>query len=140
MVQTLLGFDFGVRRIGIAVGQTVTGQARALAVVHCRQHGKPDWSGIDALIREWRPEALVVGRPSHADGSDNPVSKASDRFATALAERYGLATHRIDERLSSHEAEQRLHELGSRERQKPGAIDMMAACVILETWLADPPA
>ncbi|MCK8516638.1 Holliday junction resolvase RuvX [Methylonatrum kenyense] len=139
-VETLLGFDFGVRRIGVAVGQTLTGKARPLAVVHCLDRGQPDWSAIDTLIRQWRPQALVVGRPSHADGSDNPTSVASDRFSDRLAERYQLATHRVDERLSSHEAGQRLQELGTRERQKPGAVDMMAACVILETWLAEPSA
>lgn len=138
--QTLLGFDFGVRRIGVAVGQTLTGQARPLAVVQCPRRGEPDWRQIDMLVREWQPQALVVGRPSHADGSDNQTSVASDSFADTLGARYALPIHRADERLSSHEAEQRLHELSPRKRQKPGAIDMMAACVILETWLADLPA
>ncbi len=138
--QTLLGFDFGVRRIGVAVGQTITASARPLTTLNCPQRGVPDWAALDRLLREWQPQALVVGRPTHADGSDNSTTVASDAFARALGDRYRLSVHRVDERLSSHEAETRLAQQGTRARQKKGAIDMMAACIILETWLADPAA
>ncbi len=137
--STLLGFDYGRRRIGVAVGETITGGARPLETLNCPSEGKPDWAGIERLLGEWRPDAVVVGRPEHADGSANAVTRGAERFARQLEGRYGLTVHLVDERLSSREAEQRLTERGHRPppRGGDGALDKMAACVILETWLAD---
>jgi len=142
MNHTLLGFDYGRQRIGVAVGQTITGQARPLETLRCPNAGQPDWPGVERLIREWMPAAVVVGRPGHADGSDSPVTAAADRFSRQLEGRFGLTVHRVDERLSSVEAERRLAAAGNRRggksiRAGKEAVDMMAACVILETWLAD---
>ncbi|SEO92916.1 Holliday junction resolvase RuvX [Aquisalimonas asiatica] len=137
---TLLGFDYGRRRIGVAVGETITGAARPLVTLDCPTEGRPDWERIEALIREWQPTAVVVGRPEHADGTGNAVTQGAERFARQLQGRFGLTVHLVDERLSSRAAEERLAETGKRRRHGRGpdpAVDSMAACIILETWLAD---
>lgn len=137
---TLLGFDYGRRRIGIAVGETITGAARPLTTLDCPAEGRPDWDRIERLISEWQPAAVVVGRPEHADGTSNAVTRGAERFARQLQGRFGLTVHLVDERLSSRAAEERLAETGRRRNRGRGpdpAIDMMAACIILETWLAD---
>lgn len=130
-MHTLLGFDFGKQRIGIAVGQGVTGTATALRSVTSR-NGKPDWEVISALVDEWRPEALVVGLPLHADGSDSDMTTAARKFARQLEARYRLPVHSMDERLSSHAARQL--QLDNRSSTKAG-IDAVAAMIILQNWL-----
>ena len=136
--STLLGFDYGRRRIGVAVGETVTGGARPLETLNCPADGKPDWQGIARLIREWRPDTVVVGRPEQADGTPNQVTASAERFARQIEGRFGLTVHLVDERLSSREAEARLSDRGHHRSRGPDpAIDMMAACIILETWLAE---
>lgn len=134
---TLLGFDYGRRRIGVAAGQTVTGNARPLETLRCPDDGRPDWGGVERLMQEWKPDAVVVGRPCHADGSENPVTRAAERFARQLRERFGVTVHMVDERLSSMEAEQRLKASGGKKaRHSKESVDMMAASIILETWLS----
>lgn len=120
---TALGLDFGERRIGVAVGQSVTGTARALTTLASRDR-RPDWETLGALIGEWRPERLVVGMPVHADDSDHSLKARIERFCRQLEGRFGIPVATIDERLSSHEAAERA-----------GAdLDAEAARVILETW------
>ncbi len=133
---TLLGFDYGLRRIGVAVGQRLTATATALTTLTARD-GQPDWAQIGALLAEWQPDALVVGRPCHADGTDSALSEATDRFARRLHGRFGLQVYRMDERLSSQRAEQHLLEerrRGGRRRDKAD-IDRIAAQIILQDWL-----
>lgn len=129
-MQTFLGFDFGVKRIGIAVGQRVTGTASALCTVNARDNA-PDWEQIGALITEWRPHALVVGLPMHADGTDSAVTRAARRFAQQLEGRYRLPVHMIDERHSSQAAAELLAE----EQDSKTGLDAMAARIILQDWL-----
>ncbi|MEW5839048.1 MAG: Holliday junction resolvase RuvX [Pseudomonadota bacterium] len=126
-----LGFDFGERRIGVAVGQSITGQARPLAVLPTRQRGQPDWAAIERIVQEWSPAGVVVGVPRRDDGSDYPLTAQAERFARQLHGRYHLRTETADERLSSYEASARL---GFGKQQ--GALDAAAAAVILETWFA----
>lgn len=127
----ILGFDYGTKRIGIAVGQTLTGHASPLATVSARD-GKPDWPAISRLIAEWRPAALVVGLPTHMDGGEHELTARARRFGNQLAGRYNLPVHTVDERLTSHEAEQMLKEAGRSARQ---GVDPVAAQLILQTWL-----
>jgi len=131
-LQTLLGFDFGLQRIGIAVGQIISGTASALCTLTAR-NGKPDWESITALIENWRPDALVVGLPLYADGSDSSMTTAARTFAQQLEERYRLPVYTMDERLSSHAATEL-----ARTRKSAGkkGIDAIAAGIILENWLA----
>jgi putative holliday junction resolvase len=132
MSGTLLGFDYGLRRIGVAVGQTVTGTANPLTTLRAR-NGVPDWDAVRALVEEWRPVAAVVGVPRHADGSDNALTPRATRFARQLEGRFGLSVHQVDERLSSHAAGQALEREGRRHTAED--IDSMAAARILEDWL-----
>jgi putative Holliday junction resolvase len=124
ILLTLLGFDFGLQRIGVAVGQQLTGTAMALATVRSR-NGKPDWDMISELIKTWRPDALVVGLPLHADGSESGFTRNVKRFIRQLEDRFKLPVHLMDERLSSHAAAQREGE-GSHALTTKG-IDAVAA-------------
>jgi putative Holliday junction resolvase len=132
---TLLGFDFGLARIGVAVGQTVSLTASPLCVVRS-QHGKPDWDHIARLVEEWKPKALVLGLPVHMDGTPQPLTKAAKRFGDRLAGRYGLPVFFADERLSSQEASQRV--IANKKGQKSAPIDHHAAQIILQNWLESP--
>lgn len=137
-IQTYLGFDYGWRRLGIAVGEQLTGGARPLTTLVCRQ-GQPEWQALAGLIEAWRPAALVVGIPRHADGSASKTTARAIAFAKELERRWGLPTHQVDERLSSHEARARLQAKGRRLPGAPGKalIDRLAAQIILETWLSE---
>lgn len=131
--RTFLGFDYGLARIGVAVGQSITAGTRGLRIVTARD-GEPDWDTITQLIQSWEPDALVVGVPLHMDGAEQPITEAARRFARRLQGRYRLAVHQVDERLSSDEAQHRLAAQGIRGRGAKDHIDAAAACVILETW------
>lgn len=137
--RVTLGFDFGLRRIGVAVGSHATGAAAPAGSAACRD-GRPDWQAIDAIISEWRPSLLVVGLPYNTDGSDSEMSRAARRFGKRLARRSGLPVEFVDERLSSREAAARLREQrrrGERGRIRREHIDQLAAAIILQTWLDD---
>ncbi|HRD49666.1 MAG: Holliday junction resolvase RuvX [Candidatus Competibacter sp.] len=130
-----LGFDFGRARIGVAVGEAVTGSARPLRTLPTRQQ-RPDWDVIARLIAEWRPDLLVIGVPRHADDSANAMTAAALRFSRQLHGRFNLPVATIDERLSSWEAEQRYFATApaGRRRDHDPALDAQAAAVILESW------
>ena len=134
--ETILAFDFGLRRIGVAVGQQVTATASPLETVPNDEEG-PDWQRIDTLIREWRPARLIVGLPGHADGSASEIGNAARRFAGALA-RFGVPVEFVDERYSSVEAQALLagqRERGQRGRVSKAEVDAAAATLIAERWL-----
>ncbi len=137
---TVLGFDVGARRIGVAVGSAFGTGARALAVVDVHADG-PDWKAIDRLRSEWRPDGLVVGDPMTLDGGDQPIRKRAQAFARELKERYRLPVVMVDERSSSVEAAQRFAQdraEGRKRRRDAAALDAVAAAVIIERWLAAP--
>lgn len=136
--QIYLGFDYGWRRLGIAVGERLTDSARPLTTLACRQ-GQPDWEALAHLIEAWRPAALVVGIPRHADNSASKTTVRAVAFAHEMERRWALPTHQVDERLSSHEARMRLQATGRRLRGASGKalVDRLAAQIILETWLSE---
>lgn len=134
-IGTILGFDYGQQRIGVAVGQTLISTARPLRILTSQQQC-PDWQSISALIQEWQPNALVVGLPLHADGSEGEIARAARRFSQQLAGRYGLPVYTIEETLSSVDAEHRQRE-HCRRKQRHARVDAVAAQIILETWLAE---
>src|SRR5215469_4205439 len=105
-VSTVLGFDYGARRIGVAVGNALTGTARALEVIANGAQG-PDWSRVDALVREWRPHLFLVGLPLTMEGEEQKNSVAARAFAAQIGERHRVPAQLVDERLSSREAAQR---------------------------------
>jgi putative Holliday junction resolvase len=137
--QVLLAFDFGLRRIGIASGDTLSRRAAPLCAVVVGTAGV-DWSAIDRLLLQYLPDALIVGRPCHADGSPARMSAAADGFAEQLAVRSGRRVYRTDEFASSLEASERLrdqrHSGQRRRRVQRSDIDSTAAAIILERWLA----
>lgn len=135
--MTLLGFDFGSRKIGVAVGQMVTRSATPLTTLRYRKQ-QPDWAGIASLIVAWQPAALVVGLPFNMDDTEVDWSPRVRRFARQLQGRHGLAVHLIDERLTSVEARRQLAErpFGYRSPTRE-AVDALAAALILETWLCE---
>ncbi len=135
--RTALGFDYGERRIGVAVGQTVTHTASPLTTLAARD-GQPDWAALKRLVDDWRPDVLVVGRPTTADGAPHALAEPIARFARRLEGRFGLEVEFVDERLSSHAAEEFARD-GRRGGDARG-IDALAAALILETWLAPTPA
>lgn len=137
---TLLAFDFGHRRIGVAVGQTLTGTANALRVVSVS--GKPDWQTISEIISEWKPVGLVVGLPLAADGGDTELSEDARRFGRRLEGRFAIPVWFEDERLTSFGAEERFVDArarGSMRRKDAALKDALAAQIILENWLRSAP-
>lgn len=138
---TWLAFDFGLRRIGVAVGQTATRTASPLAVV---RHGsrEPDWVHLRQLLDEWKPVGLVVGLPLGPDGDPTPMSGRARAFGDTLGAESGLPVAWSDERLSSRAAEQRFaanRAAGSARRKDAAQLDAMAAAIILENWLQSLP-
>lgn len=137
---TVLGFDVGARRIGIAVGSAFGHGARALAVVDVHANG-PDWAMIDRLRKEWRPDGIIVGDPMTLEGGDQPIRQRAHAFARELHARYRLPVVLVDERSSSIEAAQRFasdRAEGRKRRRDADALDAVAAAVIIERWLASP--
>lgn len=137
----VIGFDYGTRRIGIAVGNRITRSARPLSIVANRD-GEPNWTALDVLVAEWRPGAFVVGLPLTLDGQEQTISRAARLFATTLEQRYGLVVHLVDERLSSVEASRRFAARradGTARRKHAAGLDAVAAEVITETWLTHSP-
>jgi putative Holliday junction resolvase len=132
----ILGFDFGMKRIGIAVGQTVTQTARALITIQAKQ-GTPDWATLDKLINNWQPDALVVGIPLNMDGSEQLLTQAAQQFANTLHERFKIPVYGIDERLSTKDARERLFTEGGYKALQHGQVDSMAAQLILQNWLSN---
>jgi len=135
--RTLLGFDYGKRRIGVAVGQEVTATASPLETVSASE-GKPDWAAITRLINDWRADALVVGLPLNMDDSEQDMTRAARRFANQLKGRYHLPVFMTDERLTSVAAEHMLAEASGENRvssRKRGQlVDQLAAQVILTSF------
>jgi putative Holliday junction resolvase len=138
-VQTVLAFDFGLRRIGIASGDTVTETAGPRPAASVTATG-PDWPAIEREVRALQPQLFVVGAPYNADGSPGALAKAASGFAAELERRFGLPVKRVDERFSSLQANERLkaqRASGERKRRiRREDVDSAAAAVILERWLA----
>jgi putative Holliday junction resolvase len=136
----LLAFDFGSRRIGVAVGQTLTGTSSAVGALPCRD-GAADWAAVDTCIAQWGPTRLLVGLPYNMDGSETKTTAACRAFGEKLARRSRLPVEFVDERLTSAAAYDELrHERrsGTRSRRiRPEDIDANAARLILETWMRE---
>ncbi|MDA8420085.1 MAG: Holliday junction resolvase RuvX [Pseudomonadota bacterium] len=132
--NTYLGFDFGKKHIGVAVGGTASRLAQAIATVTARNE-LPDWDHISRLIEEWRPGALVVGLPLNMDDSENDMTRAAKKFGNRLRARYNLPVHMVDERLTSVAAKNVLKEAGVPARRHKSRLDRLAAQTILQAFL-----
>ncbi len=131
---SIMGFDYGTKRIGVAIGQTLTRTARPLTIITIHPPAFP-WDKIDALLAEWRPSVLVVGLPPSSGGLYN-ITQAARTFSDQLQARAQLPVHLIDETLSSIEATERMQPAGRKQKLR---VDAVAAQVILETWLVEHP-
>ena len=141
--RTVLSFDYGLRRIGVAVGNTLTGTAEALEMIAAAD-GAPCWRAVDRVVSAWRPAAIIAGVPYNMAGRDARLTTAALRFADELVGRYGIEVHRVDERLTSREAEDDLRERrrsgAKSKRVRRGDVDREAARLLLLQWLRALPA
>ncbi len=133
-ITTLLGFDFGTRSIGVAVGQMITATAAPLPALKARD-GIPDWQLIENFIEQWQPQQLVVGLPLNMDGTEQDVSRLARKFANRLNARYRLPVALCDERLTSADARSMLFELGGFKKLGKEKVDSVAACLILQSHM-----
>ena len=133
-ITTVLGFDYGKKRIGLATGQTITHTASPCKTI-TQIDGNPDWLAIDAEIQQWKPQALIVGMPYHTDGSENIMTAAARHFCYELEKRFKLPVIEIDEALSSQQAEEILKKTIKINKQNKHEIDRMAAAIIVQRWL-----
>lgn len=134
MPETVLGFDYGTKKIGIACGQSLTGTGNPLPAVSSRD-GVPDWDSIGKLIAEWQPSAFVIGLPLNMDDSESESSERARRFARQLNGRFGKPAWMVDERLSTREARD---QLGSRNKRGPDPrVDSLAAVLMIESYFRD---
>ena len=132
--KKLMAFDFGTTKIGIATGQTLTQTAEPLAPL-VAVAGQPDWALLEKLIKEWRPQALIVGLPLNMDGSTQAVTQQAQKFARRLQGRFGLPVVEHDERLTTVDARSEIFNREGFKGIKSRSIDSLAACLILESWL-----
>lgn len=130
----IMGFDFGTKKIGVAIGQMVTATATPLSIIRVEK-GVPNWCMLEKLIRQWKPERLVVGLPLNMDDSHSNMSRRALKFSSELENRFGIAVSNVDERLSTFEARQ-LYKNGRTESSQEELDDKVAA-LILESWLRD---
>jgi len=133
MPETVLGFDYGTRKIGVACGQSLTGTANPLAALNSRD-GAPNWAAIEQLINEWQPDSIVVGLPLNMDDSESESSQRARRFARQLHGRFRKTVWMVDERLSTREARD---QLGSRTRGPDPRVDSLAAVLMIESYFND---
>lgn len=134
---TVLGFDFGLKRVGVAVGDTILKLAHPLTTI-AEEGNDKRFAAIAALIHEWRPVLVVVGLPLHLDGAEHEMSVQCRRFARRLEGRFALKAVLMDERLSSAAAGEDLAEIGIRGRRQKVALDQVAAQRILQSFLDHP--
>jgi putative Holliday junction resolvase len=130
---TLIGFDFGERRIGVAVGETSTRIANPLGAIEERAN-EERFRAIGRIVDEWQPVGFVVGRPRHSDDSEHAIAKLAEKFARRLESRYHLPVEFIDETLTSAIAESELREIRTRASRKSD-VDALAAAMILQSYL-----
>ena len=134
MSRTIMGFDFGTKSIGSAIGQEITGTASPLKAFKATE-GIPNWDDIEKQIKEWQPDLLVVGMPTDLSGRDlETITPRAKKFANRLHGRFGLPVELHDERLSTTEAKASLFERGGYRALTKGKIDSQSAVVILESW------
>lgn len=138
----VLAFDFGTKRVGVAFGQSLTATARPVAIVPAND-GVPDWSQLEALVQEWKPDVFVVGLPYNMDGTENELFLRARKFGQRLEGRLHKPCYGMDERLSSFEARDQIVNQTSQGKRKhtdlQKEVDGLAAKLILESWLAGLP-
>lgn len=133
-IRSVLGFDFGLKRIGVASGQTITATASPLVTIETTEDDS-HFDDIMALIRRWKPDRLLVGIPYMLDGSATEMSTLARKFGEQIAQRSGLEVSFVDETLSSAEAEEILKQRLQLGKHNKSEVDRMAAAIIVQSWL-----
>ncbi|MEK9497326.1 Holliday junction resolvase RuvX [Photorhabdus sp. P32] len=131
--RTIMAFDFGTRSIGAAIGQEITGTARALTSFKATE-GIPNWQQIEKLLKEWQPDLVIVGLPLNMDGTEQLVTVQARKFANRLHGRFGVQVQLQDERLTTVEARAHLFDRGGYKALSKGKVDATSAVIILESW------
>ena len=134
--KVILAFDFGLKHIGVAIGQEITNTAETFFSLKAK-NGEPDWSKLDPLVKEWNPKLLVVGNPLNMDGSDSEIKKKSDKFSNLINKRYNIPVELMDERLTTREAKDRLKTEEDNSISSGRDTHQIAAQIILENWFAE---
>ena len=132
--RTILGFDFGLKNIGVAIGQELTNTANALTVIKA-QNGKPNWNNIEKLINEWKPQLFVVGLPLNMDGTEQTMTFASRKFGNRLNGRFEIPVEWQDELLSTYDAIDYLGVHSKLQAKNRDDVDRISAQLILQSWL-----
>ena len=135
-IKIVMGFDFGSKKIGIAIGQTVTQTARPIDTIQ-NKNGVPNWDAVSKLIKKWQPDALIVGIPLNMDGTEQPITHAAREFSHQLKEKYRINIFEIDERLTTKDAREQLFTKGGFKALQDGQVDRVAAQLILQNWFAE---
>ncbi|BAJ01018.1 Holliday junction resolvase RuvX [Shewanella violacea] len=130
---TVLGFDYGTKSIGIAIGQSLTGTANPIGSIKAVD-GIPKWEEIGMLIEEWQPDMVVVGLPLNMDGTEQEITQRAKKFANRIKGRFGVKIATQDERLTTADAKARLFELGGYKALTKGQVDAMSAVLIIESY------
>lgn len=133
MNQTVLGFDYGTKSIGVAIGQSITSSASPLLSIKAVD-GIPNWDDIDKLLKEWQPQLVVVGLPLNMDGTEQEMSQRARKFANRISGRFGVKVTTQDERLTTADAKARLFELGGFKALTKGQVDAVSAVLIIESY------
>ncbi len=131
--RTIIAFDFGTHSIGAAIGQEITGTARALSSFKANE-GSPNWVLIEKLLQEWQPDLVIVGLPLNMDGTEQPVTAQARKFANRIHGRFGVPVELHDERLTTVEARSHLFDHGGFKALNKGRVDSVSAVIILESW------
>jgi len=130
---TVLGFDYGTKSIGVAIGQSLTGSANPLLSIKAVD-GIPKWEEVGMLIEEWKPDLVVVGLPLNMDGSEQEMTQRAKKFANRINGRFGIKIATQDERLTTADAKARLFEMGGYKALTKGQVDAMSAVLIIESY------
>ena len=131
--QTLVAFDYGLRHIGVAVGQQLIRSSNPAGIVRARD-GVPEWVAIEKLLKEWEPDLLLVGLPLNMDGTESPMSARAEKFSRQLHGRFNIPVELVDERLTSFAAKHHRRELQQNTDFGRDTVDAEAACIILQDY------
>lgn len=134
--QTLLGFDFGTKSIGVATGQMITATAQPIDAIKAND-GIPNWDTVEKVIKEWQPDLVVVGLPLNMDGTEQAITQRAKKFANRLNGRFGVKIALQDERLTTASAKEFIFERGGFKALDKGKIDSVSAALILESWMGN---
>jgi putative holliday junction resolvase len=131
---SLLGFDFGTKSIGVATGQMITATAQPLAAIKAND-GIPNWDTVEQVIKDWKPDVVVIGLPLNMDGSEQDITQRAKKFGNRLNGRFGVKIAFQDERLTTASAKEFIFERGGYKALEKGKIDSVSAALILESWM-----